>query len=368
LDGRKNQEKAIDFFKEAIEQDHEFALAYAEIAITYYYFDIYQADKKYTNEVSNYADKAFLYDSKLGESLVAKAVAYMSRKEYESAVPYLEKALEYNPNSVPVIGFLSDFYAIYVPNTGKYLQYALKGVQLDIASMDSTTASYTYLRLGNALIQNGFVDESLKYIDKSLDYNPNNPFSRYVRAFILFAKTGDAKQTRDLLITEFNKDTTRFDILQDIAKVSYYMRDNKSAYQYYKRFLAFRESRQMDVYRHENMIIGYVLAQAGQRDKSDELIKNYKEFLDADKSIYRNLGLTAYYAYRGDQKKAIEYMKLFSKEDNVQYWIILFLEDDPTMETIKDNPEFKKYLGETKSRFWKMHDALKTILDEKGLL
>ncbi|HTJ53314.1 MAG TPA: helix-turn-helix domain-containing protein [Cyclobacteriaceae bacterium] len=368
LDGRKNQEKAIDFFKEAIEQDHEFALAYAEIAITYYYFDIYQADKKHIDDLSYYADKAFLYDSKLGESLVAKAVAYMSKKEYESAVPYLEKALEYNPNSVPVIGFLSDFYAIYVPNTGKYLQYALKGVQLDIASMDSTNASYTYLRLGNALIQNGFVDESLMYIDKSLDYNPNNPFSRYVRAFVLFAKTGDAKQTRDLLITEFNKDTTRFDILQDIAKVSYYMRDNKSAYQYYKRFLAFRESRQMDVYRHENMIIGFVLAQAGQREKSEELIKNYKEFLDADKSIYRNLGLTAYYAYRGDQKKAIEHMKLFSKEDNVQYWIILFLEDDPTMETIKDNPEFKKYLGETKSRFWKMHDALKTILDEKGLL
>jgi TolB-like protein/AraC-like DNA-binding protein/Tfp pilus assembly protein PilF len=368
LDGRKNQEKAINFFKEAIEHDHEFASAYAEIAMIYYYLDIYQVDKKYIDEVSTYADKAFLYDSKLGESLVAKAVAYMSRKEYESAVPYLEKALEYNPNSVQVIGFLSDFYAMYIPNTGKYLQYALKGVQLDIASMDSTTASYTYLRLGNALIQNGFVDESLMYIDKSLDYKPDNPFSRYVRAFILFAKTGDAKQTRDLLITEFNKDTTRFDILQDIAKVSYYMRDNKSAYKYYKRFLAFRESHQMDVYRHENMIIGFVLAQAGQREKSEELIKNYKEFLDTDKSIYRNLGLTAYYAYRGDQKKAIEHMKLFSKEDNVQYWIILFLEDDPTMETIKDNPEFKKYLGETKSRFWKMHDVLKTTLDEKGLL
>src|SRR4051812_44608623 len=154
--------------------------------------EFFQADKKYLDAINQYADKAFLYDSKLAESLVAKAMTYMANKQYESAVPYLEKALEYNPNSVSIIGFLSDFYAIYVPNTGKYLEYALRGVQLDVASMDSTTASYTYLRLGNALIQNGFIDESLKYIDKSLEYNPANPFSRYVRAFVLFAKTNNA--------------------------------------------------------------------------------------------------------------------------------------------------------------------------------
>lgn len=368
LGGDENYLRAIEFFKKAIEQDHEFALAYGEIAIAYYYVDIFKANKKYVIEISNYADKAILYDSKLGESLVAKAVAYMAKKEYESAIPYLEKALEYNPNSAAVIAFLSDFYSNYIPNTGKYLQYALKGVQLDIASLDSVTASYTYLRLGNALIQNGFVDESLMYVDKSLDYNTNNPFSRYVRAFILFAKTRDSKHTRDLLITEFNKDTTRFDILQDIGKVSYFMRDYKGAYHYYRRFLAFRESHQLDVYRHENMTIGLVLEKVGQKEKSEELIKSYKAFLDTDRSIYHDLGLMAYYLHRGDQKKALEHMKLFSQKDNVQYWIILFLEDDPITESIKDNPEFRKYLNETKSRFWTMHDELKTVLEEKELL
>lgn len=368
LGGDANTEKAISFFKEAIEQDAEFALAYAEIAMTYYYLEIYQTDKKHVEEISQYADKAILYDSKLGESLMAKALAYVARKEYESAVPYLEKALEYNPNSAEVIGFLSDFYSIYFPNTGKYLEYALKGVQLDIASMDSSTASYTYLRLGNALIQNGFVEESLKYIDKSLDYNPANPFSRYVRAFILFAKTKDGKATRDLLIAEFNKDTTRFDILQDIGKVSYYIKDYAGAYQYYKRFLAFRESRQMDVYRHENLTIACVLAEVGLQEKSEELVKDYKAFIDADKSIYHDLGLAAYYAYIGDQVKAVEHMKLFSKEDNVQYWIILFMEEDPSLQPIMKNPEFQKYLKETKERFWKMHNALKITLEDKGLL
>ncbi|MBS1681654.1 MAG: helix-turn-helix domain-containing protein [Bacteroidetes bacterium] len=368
IGNKKNLEKAIEFFKQATELDEQFAMAYGEIAITYYNIEIFKTDKKHIEEISAYADKALLYDPKLGESLLSKAMALMAKKEYEAAVPYLEKALEYNPNSALVIGFLADFYSIYMPNTGKYLQYALKGFQLDIASLDSMTASYTCLRLGNALIQNGFVEESLKYIDKSLGYYQNNPFSRYIRAFILFAKTRDAKQTRELLLTEFRKDTTRFDILQDIGKVSYFMKDYEGAGRYYKRFLLIRESQKLDVYRHENLTIGFVMDKIGEKKKSKDLIENYKEFAEADKSIYRNLILSGYYIYMGDRKKAVEHMKLFSNVDNVQYWIILFLEDDPLMESIKDDPEFKQYFNDAKSRFWKSHETLKTILEGKGLL
>jgi TolB-like protein/AraC-like DNA-binding protein/Tfp pilus assembly protein PilF len=368
LPGKENQQKAIAYFKKAIEQDQEFAMAYGEIAIAYYYMELFEANKLHTDEIGVYADRAFLYDPKLGESLIAKAVAYMAKKEYPSAVPYLEKALEYYPNSASVISFLSDFYAIFNLNTSKYLQYALKGVKLDVASQDSVTLSFTYLRLSNALVQNGFVDESLKYIDKSLEYNPKNPYSRYVRAFILFAKTGDAKQTRELLLTEYNKDTTRVDILQDIGKVSYYLKDYPRAYQYYKRFLAFRESHQLDIYKHENLTIAYVLAQVGEKTKSEELVKSYKEFIDVDKSIYHDLGLSAYYTYLGNKEKSVAHMKLFSKEDNVQYWIILFLESDPLMSTMISNPDFKKYFEDAKSRFWKMHEELKKTLEEEGLL
>jgi TolB-like protein/AraC-like DNA-binding protein/Tfp pilus assembly protein PilF len=368
LGDAKHLEKSVDYFQQAIAEDHEFASAYAEIAISYFNLDMFQSEKKHGEEIDRYSNQALLYDSKLGESLVAKAMAYMTRREYEAAVPYLEKALEYNPNSAMVVAFLTDFYAIYLLNTGKYLQYALKGIQLNIASLDSTTASYTYLRLGNALIQNGFVNESLKCIDRSLEYNPNNPFSNYVRAFVLMAKTGDAKQTRDLLLKEFNKDTTRFDILQDIGKVSYYMYDYKGAYQYYQRFLRIRESRKLDIYRHENLTIALVMEQNGKKKEAEALVKEYKAFLDADKSAYRDLGYSAYYLYRGDTAKCIEHMKLFSKQDNVQYWIFLFLEKDPLMKRITGNAEFKKYFDIAKGRFWKEHDALKATLDERGLL
>lgn len=364
----KNLQNAIGYFKEAIARDRNFALAYAEVAFTYYHLDLFQSDKKYGGEIDRYADKAILHDPTLEESMFAKAISFIAKKDYPAAVPYFEKALEYNPNSTSVIGFLTDFYAQYIPNTGKYLQYALRGLQLNVGSSDSTTTSYMYLRLGNALIQNGFVDESLKYLDKSLDYNPNNPFSKYVRAFVLFAHSGDGVQTRKLLLAEFNKDTTRFDILQDIGKVSYYLRDYKGAYEYYKRFLRIRKAQHLDVYRHENLIIAYVLAQNGLTKESEELVNDYKAFLDTDKSIYCSLGLSAYYAYKGETPKAIEQMKRFATQDNVQYWVILFLDKDPILERTVANPEYKKYFDEVKARFWKEHDRLKITLEENRLM
>ena len=174
-------ETAISLFEKAIENDEQFALAYANVAFAYFFLDIYQKQKHYTEDINNYADKALLHDPKSAESLMAKALYYMQVEEYKLAVPHLEKALEYNPNSSAVIQMLGDIYARVIPNTGKYLEYALKGIQLDIAANDSITQSFTYLHLSNALVQAGFVEEALTYINKSLDYNPKNYYSPLVK-------------------------------------------------------------------------------------------------------------------------------------------------------------------------------------------
>jgi len=217
-------------------------------------------------------------------------------------------------------------------------------------------------------VKKDFVDESLKYLDKSLAYNPKNPFSRYVKAFVLYAKTGDLKHTRELLIEEYNKDTTRIDILQDIGKVSFYLKDYEGAYHYYKKFIAIRESRQLDVYRHENLLIGIVLAKVGLKEKSEEYIKNFKLWADNDRSIYKHLGLSGYYFYLGDSKKGMEHLRLFSKEDNYQYWIVLFYDKDPTLEHLKDLPECEKIKRDIETKFWNNHKKIRMTLEEKGLL
>lgn len=359
--------QSTHYFQEAITLDPSFALAYACTSIAYYYLDIYRTDKKYVDEIGSNADKALLLDPTLGEGLTAKAMFYLLKKDYSEALPYLEKALEYSPNSTLIMGLLADYYGTYVPNTGKYIEYALKGLRLDKGSEDSVTVSYFYLRLGNALIQAGFAEQSLKYLDKSLEIHPENHFSRYVRAFVIYANTNDLRHTRKLLQEEFAKDTNRFDILQDLGKVSYYLKEYDSAYQYYKRFNRFRADHQLDVYTHEHMNIGVVYEKVGEILQGKEFIESYRQYLDTDQTAYRELGLAMYNFHIGKIDEGMEHFRQFSSEDNIQYWIILFLDQDPVVESIRNDPEFKNTLAEIKSKFWKNNKKIREKLEEEGI-
>ncbi|MFD0796310.1 helix-turn-helix domain-containing protein [Maribacter chungangensis] len=359
-------EKAISLFEKAIEQDSEFALAYANIAISYYLLEIPQTEKKYTEKINNYADKALLYDSKSAESLVAKAFYYIQTKEYQLALPHLNKALEYNPNSSLAVQILADFYFRMMPNTNKYLEYALKGVQLNVAS-DSVTQSYTYLQLSNALMFSGFVDEALKYINMSLDYNAENYFSPYVKASILFAKDGNVERTRNLMLEEWNKDTTRLDILQNVGQFYYIEEDYDSAYFYFEKFVKAREANDLNINLQENVKIATVYKKMGLDTKAEKIFSDFSEYCAADKSSYRSVNLVWKYAYEGNIDEAIEQLRIFSEAENYIYWFLL-IEDDPLIQPLKAHPDFDAIMQKIKDSFWENHAQLKTSLEEKGLI
>ena len=359
--------EAIKYFNKAIELDEQFALAHAGLAMSYYYLDIFREDKRYTVQINSHSDKALLYDPKLAESLMAKAMYYMHTQEYNLVVPYLERALEYNPNSAFVINTLSDFYANVRPNTEKYLEYALKGIQLNEAANDSVMNSYIYLHLSNSLIQTGFVDEALMYADKSLEYFPGNAYTNYAKAYMLYAKNHDLDETSSLLVREWKKDTTRLDILQEVAKVYYYKRDYDSAYFYYQKFINQREAAHLNIYVHQNATIGVVFEKRGYKEEAKAFFDEYLEFVQQDESIYKNIMLSVYYAYHNDFDKSIKYLELFSEEDNYQYWLVLF-SDDPMTEKIRDLPEHKRLMKKIESKFWKNHERIRASLEDKGLL
>ncbi|MBT8313870.1 MAG: helix-turn-helix domain-containing protein, partial [Maribacter sp.] len=272
---KEGLEKAIPLFEKAIEHDPQFALAYANLSISYYFLDIFQKEKKYTELLNNYADKALLYDSKSDVSLISKALYYMHTEEYRLALPHLEKALEYNPNSAAVVQLLARLYSVYIPDTAKNLKYSLLGIQLDIAASDSVAKSYIYLNLSNALAQTGFINEAMEYINKSLDYNPANEYAPYLKAYIQCAKDGDIEQTKKTLIKELEKDTTRLDLLQEVAKLHYFQEDYEGAFQYYKKFAQAREENNLNIYFEEDGKIGLVYEKMGLEEEAADFFKAY---------------------------------------------------------------------------------------------
>lgn len=365
--GYENVNSAITQFYKAIELDSLFAHAYADIAISYYLLDVFQAEKLYIDSINKYADQALLYDPTLPQSLMAKAFFYAETYEFKLAVPYLEKALEYNPNSALIINTLADFYANNIPNPKKYLEYALKGLKLDIASEDSSEVSKTYLHIANAFVQSGFFDEAETYINRSIAYDSTNIYSAYVKAYILYAQDSNLEKLNKRLIKVLQMDTTRLDVVQEIGKTYYFMRDYKMAYAYYKPFNDIRKAYQLEIFNGENGKMGVVFYEMGYIEESEKLFDEYKEFGDNNESIYKHLSLASYYSWQNNKENALKHLNLFSQQDNYFYWVLM-LNIDPLMDNIKDLPEFKKIMGNIKTKFWDNHQQIKSKLEEEGLI
>ena len=103
--------------------------------------------------------------------------------------------------------------------------------------------------------------------------------------------------------------------------------------------------------------------------RSKENISKYFEYAqshEVSRSQYYNL--CAVYSLKGDTKKAIEQMKLFSTQKNIAYFRIRNLKDDPVFDNIRELPEFHTILSEIETRFWENHKRIKTSLEKKGLL
>lgn len=368
LGGEDNLMRSNQLFEDAIKEDSQFALAYAQIAMNYFYLDMNKMEKSYLDKLNENADKALLYDSKSDLSLIAKALYYVNTREFNLAIPHLEKALEYNPNSSSVVLILSDLYARAVPNTQKYIKYALKGIQLNLEANDSIGKSFIYLTLSNALVQTGFVDEALQNINLSLDYNPNNPYAPYLKTYIELAKDKDMVKATNSMLELYQKDTMRTDLVNEVAKLYYYQEKYEESHIYYEKFNRLIASNGINMFPQEKIKMAIVYEKVGDTAKAQEFLKDYDQYLENDNSIYNPASEAIKYLYQGKLEEAMDQYKIFATKSDFQYWVVLFLEEEPLLKDLKSHKDYKATMQKIYDQFWGDHEAVKKKLKENGLL
>ncbi len=360
--------EGIRYFKAAISEDPEFAHPYAYLSVSYFYLEIFQAEKQYAEEINTNADKALLLDPDLPESLIAKGLFYAQDAQYELAIEYFEKVLTINPNSTWVHNLLSDIYTNYRPDTRKYLVHALQGIRAVTAGQDSVGISISYLHLSNALAQSGFISEADKYVKKSLDYNPDNLFSGYLQVYIQLAMNFNLEEASRKLKILLEKDTTRLDIIQEIAKVSYTMEDYEDAWEYYESFIKIQQDLNLNIFPGEDIKIAWVLSRLGKDDQAEFFYEKYRNFAENDPSIYHELNLAAYYAALDQTEQGMEHFRKFSDESAIQYWVVLFLDKDPIIRNLSSHPDYKETLKRITDNFWDEHHKRREMLENDGIL
>ncbi|OEK02926.1 hypothetical protein BFP97_15955 [Roseivirga sp. 4D4] len=360
--------QALEYFEKSVEEDPNFALGYANMAICYYYIDLYAAQKQFTKQLNELSDRSLFLDPELFASQVAKGLFYMQDAQYPLAVEYFEKALTYSPSSVSANNFLSEIYNVYMPNTRRYLTHALKVFKLDRTNADSTMTSISFLHLSNALAQTGFFDEAEIIVKRSISLDSTNLFSQYLYPYIKMAQGNDLPTTVDLLKDVLRKDTTRLDIIQEVAKVYYTMEKYEEAAYFYDIFNTIKKTYGLSIFEGEALKIAFVYDQLGREEEAKEQIETYYEFAQNDNSIYKDLIMSSYYAYLGDVEKAIEYLKKFSEQRDYYYWLVMLMKDDPIMKRLEVHPDYAPTMQKIDDQFWESHREIRKMLEKEGLL
>lgn len=355
-------EGSVEIFSKAIREDSAYSRAYAAIAMAYYYMDVFQANKTHLDDLNYFADQALLYDDELAQGLIAKSLYYRTKGDCERAIPYLDKALVYNPNSGLALNFMSDIYALCLPDTEKYLIHALKGLEINTIASDSATTSINYMHVSNALVQNGFVEEAEHFIKISKKFDPNNIFADYLEAYILYARDQDLQATRERLEQTLSRDTTRLDVLQEVAKVCYYQRDWESSYAYFRSFVDARDRLNLDIFKNIDGEIAYVFNKVGEAEESKKFMVSYRDYIEVNPNFSKDLDMAMFESYIGETEKAIQLFETYSKDPRVNYWSLLFLDSEPLLDNIKETEEFKALFQSMTTSFWERHEALKKTL------
>ena len=170
-----------------------------------------------------------------------------------------------------------------------------------------------------------------------------------------------------MLIREWQKDSTRLDVLQHIANLYYTEENYDSAFYYFKLFVESREEAGLDIYVQENAKIARVYKEVGLDARAQELFSDFSAYCETDQSSNRSINLAYKYAYEEKYDLVLEQLKIFSEIDNFQFWYTK-IDSEPLFIPIRDHPEFVRIMQKIKDRFWENQARLEEELKEKGLL
>src|SRR5215813_3230580 len=180
----EEQQKALEYFKQAVDADPNYALAYTGIADVYAEFSgQYLTPSEAMPKAREAAMKALALDDALPEAHHSLAIIkFWSDWDWPGAERQLQRALELNPNAAWIYTYYAHFL-LRLKRFDEALVAARRGYELDPLSAPSSE------RISQALYYLGQCDQAIEQTRKSLELNPNYVWAHETRA-MCFARQG----------------------------------------------------------------------------------------------------------------------------------------------------------------------------------
>jgi serine/threonine protein kinase/tetratricopeptide (TPR) repeat protein len=200
---KEDNERAIEYFKRALGQDPNFALAYAGLGDAYgQRAGRFAGGKAWSDSSIVAARRAVELDPELAEGYKALGLAYIVRGQNEKALEANRKALEFNPNYTTAmvnVGWL----LIFMGRIDEAIPWLHRGLHLD------TVAPYMgYQGLGLCYLALDQLDQSRQWFERARAMQPGDSVTAFMMCIGYLTEGNDEAARRvnaDLL--EISPDT-----------------------------------------------------------------------------------------------------------------------------------------------------------------
>ena len=292
----EGMKKGIDYFKQAIEKDPNYARAYVGLADSYAILVELEAESpnEFRPKVKAMAEKALELDDSLAEAHTSLAAAYEYEWNWPEAENQYRRAIELNPNYATAHHWLAA-YLISRLRSDEAIREMKLAQELDPLSLIINTS------LGRVFYGAKQYDRALEQLRKTIDMDPNFPEAHFQLAMVY-----EQKRMYPEAIAEFQKSVELF---QDPTMVAW---------------------------------VGRVYALSGRRAEAERIVAELEE-----QSKHKHVPpypLAALHAALGEKDRAFEYLE--KVYDERSYYVV-FLNIDSIFEGMRSDARFQDLLART---------------------
>lgn len=287
--------QAVEFYRQAVEKDPNYALAYSGLAETYAIFPLWSvaSPKDSMPQAKAAALRALELDDSLAEAHAALGL-YLHYFEFDrsGAEKEMRRAIELNPNYATAHEWLAVDVLTALKRFDEAVAEIKRAEELDpLSSVTATNAGYT-------LVFARRYDEAIAQLKRVLNLDPNYAYTLYTLGYAL-----DGKGLHDEAVVEYRKSLALND--DPFAKA----------------------------------LLARSLAKSGKRGEAMKLVEQLKS--DSAKRYIANYCLAIAYTALGEKEEALI---LLEKDIAERSSFVSYSAGEPALDDLRDDPRFKDLL------------------------
>ncbi len=362
-------QKAVTFYKAALEIDSAFAKAYTGLAYTYrtrYYWETYFKEN-FLDSCLILVNIALSFDDQLEEAYALKGSYYQEKGDIEKALDNFDKALKINPN----------YYSAYI-DKGYFFTWVLfdfvKGIdnyQKALKLIRGDERPSLLHTLGSAYLNVGFIEKAKYYFQEAFALDGSQ--LEYLNDLIIIeCVLENFEEAVKLQKQRYEIDST---MIPDPTLYNFSSGHMEEAYILAKKLEEnYKKSGQLNLTQSHR--VGYAFYQVGKYKEAEyyfnQQIKYSEESIKLEREIAQSKSaqydLAGTYAFLGDKVKAYQYLDEFNKMNFYPLWWISLAKHDPLFASIRSEEQFQKILQNMEAKYQAEHERVRKWLEEQGML